>query len=120
VAGEVVRTLGAVHDRWVVCRERGQDIRLTLSQHAGQSAEPSYEPYTLWRRDCDGRTVQKGLIHHADAASAQHTSFRFTTHLLDAGIDASIGAVGDALDNALMESTIGLDKTELIKPPAPS
>ncbi|GAA3773995.1 hypothetical protein GCM10022225_72090 [Plantactinospora mayteni] len=43
------------------------------------------------------------------------TSFRFTTHLLDAGIDASIGSVGDALDNALMESTIGLYKTELIE-----
>jgi putative transposase len=72
----------------------------------------------LWRRDCDGRTVQKGLIHHSDAGS-QYTSFRFTTHLLDAGIDASIGTVGDALDNALMESTIGLYKTELIKPRGP-
>ena len=47
--------------------------------------------------------------------SAQYTSFAFTTHLLTAGIDASIGSVGDALDNALMESTIGLYKTELIK-----
>ena len=48
--------------------------------------------------------------------SAQYTSFRFTQHLIDAGIDASIGTVGDALDNALMESTIGLYKTELILP----
>jgi hypothetical protein len=51
--------------------------------------------------------------------SAQYTSFRFTTHLLAAGIDASIGTVGDALDNALMESQIGLYKTELIKPRGP-
>jgi putative transposase len=51
--------------------------------------------------------------------SAQYTSFRFTTHLVDAGIDASIGTVGDALDNALMESAIGLYKTELIKPRGP-
>ncbi|MFI6901732.1 integrase core domain-containing protein [Nonomuraea sp. NPDC050394] len=36
-----------------------------------------------------------------------------------AGIDASIGTVGDALDNALMESQIGLSKTELIKPRGP-
>jgi putative transposase len=72
----------------------------------------------LWRRDRDGRTVQPGLIHHSDAGS-QYTSFRFTTHLVDAGIDASIGTVGDALDNALMESTIGLYKTELIKPRRP-
>jgi transposase InsO family protein len=51
--------------------------------------------------------------------SGQYTSFRFTQHLLDAGIDASIGTVGDALDNALAESTIGLYKTELIKPNGP-
>ncbi len=50
---------------------------------------------------------------------AQYTSFRFTQHLIDAGIDASIGTVGDALDNALAESTIGLFKTELIKPQGP-
>ena len=58
------------------------------------------------------------LVHHSDAGS-QYTSFRFTQHLLDAGIDASIGTVGDALDNALAESTIGLYKTELIKPTGP-
>jgi transposase InsO family protein len=69
----------------------------------------------LWRRDQAGQAVGPGLVHHSDAAS-QYTSFRFTTHLLEAGIDASIGTVGDALDNALMESTIGLYKTELVKP----
>jgi putative transposase len=67
----------------------------------------------LWRRDHDGHTIEKGLIHHSDAGS-QYTSFRFTAHLLAAGIDASVGTVGDALDNALVESTIGLYKTELI------
>jgi integrase-like protein len=51
--------------------------------------------------------------------STQYTSFRFTAHLMTAGIDASIGTVGDAMDNALMESTIGLYKTELIKPRRP-
>jgi putative transposase len=67
----------------------------------------------LWRRERAGRKPGKGLIHHSDAGS-QYTSFRFTTHLIAAGLDASIGTVGDALDNALMESTIGLYKTELI------
>jgi putative transposase len=57
-------------------------------------------------------------VHHSDAGS-QYTSFAFTAHLLEAGIDASIGTVGDALDNALMESTIGLYKTELIKKAGP-
>ena len=49
----------------------------------------------------------------------QYTSFAFTAHLVEARIDASIGTVGDAYDNALMESTIGLYKTELIKPRGP-
>lgn len=49
----------------------------------------------------------------------QYTSFRLATHLAAEQIAASIGTVGDALDNALMESTIGLYKTELIKPQRP-
>ncbi|NUK35284.1 IS3 family transposase [Streptomyces lunaelactis] len=68
----------------------------------------------LWRRDRAGTPAGPGLVHHSDAGS-QYTSFAFTAHLLEAGIDASIGTVGDALDNALMESHIGLYKTELIK-----
>ena len=46
-------------------------------------------------------------------------SFRLAEHLDAASIAASIGSVGDAYDNALMESTIGLFKTELIKPRRP-
>jgi putative transposase len=72
----------------------------------------------LWRRDRDGHRPGPGLVHHSDAGS-QYTSFAFTAHLIEAGIDASIGTVGDALDNALMESTIGLYKTELIKKQGP-
>ena len=54
-----------------------------------------------------------GLVAHSDAGS-QYTSLSFTEALIDVGITGSIGTVGDALDNALMESTIGLYKTELI------
>jgi putative transposase len=72
----------------------------------------------LWRRDRDGHPAGPGLLHHSDAGS-QYTSFAFTAHLIEAGIGASIGTVGDALDNALMESTIGLYKTELIKKQGP-
>lgn len=67
----------------------------------------------LWTRAHVGHPVAEGLVHHSDAGS-QYTSFAFTDHLLAAGIDASIGSVGDAYDNALAESTIGLYKTELI------
>ena len=45
---------------------------------------------------------------------AQYTSIAFTDALVEAGIAGSIGSVGDALEGALMESTIGLYKTELI------
>ena len=58
-----------------------------------------------------------GLIHHSDAGS-QYTSVAFTAELIDAGIAGSIGTVGDALDNALCESTIGLFKTEAIHGPS--
>ncbi|MCU1672333.1 MAG: Integrase, catalytic region [Frankiales bacterium] len=51
---------------------------------------------------------------HADAGS-QYTSVRFTEHLDLEGIRPSIGSVGDAYDNALMESVIGLFKAERIR-----
>ena len=73
----------------------------------------------LWQRDWDQIPYEKGeLIHHSDAGS-QYTSFKLAEHLETAGLAASIGSVGDAYDNALMESTIGLYKTELIKPQRP-
>lgn len=68
----------------------------------------------LWARDHAGMPIEPGqLIHHSDAGS-QYTSFGFTTRLIDAGVDASIGSVGDAYDNALAETTIGLYKAEVI------
>lgn len=65
------------------------------------------------RRRTNVEFTTTGLLHHSDAGS-QYTSLAFTEELLDAGITGSIGSVGDALDNALMESTIGLFKTEVI------
>ena len=66
------------------------------------------------RRRGDARFSAQGLVFHSDAGS-QYTALTFTEALLDAGIAPSIGTVGDALDNALIESTIGLYKTELIE-----
>lgn len=51
--------------------------------------------------------------------STQYTSIAFTERLAAASVDASVGSVADAYDNALAESTIGLFKTELIKPSGP-
>lgn len=67
----------------------------------------------IWRRDHYGHPVQAGLIHHSDAGS-QYTSVAFTESLALQGLSASIGSVGDAYDNALAESSIGLFKTEAI------
>jgi len=67
----------------------------------------------LWHRSRAGHRPGPGLVHHSDAGS-QYTSIAFTAHLAAEDIVPSIGTVGDALDNALMESTIGLYKTELI------
>jgi len=69
-----------------------------------------------WSRGQQGHPITRGdLIHHSDAGS-QYTAIRFTERLTLEGIDASIGTVGDAYDNALMESIIGLFKTEAIRP----
>lgn len=66
------------------------------------------------RRRTSVEFTTEGLLHHSDAGS-QYTSLVFTEELQTAGITGSIGSVGDALDNALMESTIGLFKTEVIE-----
>ena len=58
-------------------------------------------------------TKADALIHHSDRGS-QYLSIRYTERLADAGIDPSVGSVGDSYDNALAESIIGLFKTEVI------
>lgn len=69
----------------------------------------------LWQRDRDGNPVPPGsLVAHSDAGS-QYTSIRYTEHLDLEGIAPSIGTVGDAYDNALMEGVNGLYKTECIR-----
>jgi transposase InsO family protein len=64
------------------------------------------------------RTGTEGLVHHSDRGS-QYLSIRYTERLAEAGIDASVGSVGDSYDNALAESIIGLYKTEVIRARGP-
>ena len=45
----------------------------------------------------------------------QYLAIRYTKRLLDAGIEPSVGSVGDSYDNALAETVIGLFKTEVIR-----
>ena len=55
-----------------------------------------------------------GLVHHSDRG-VQYVSIRYTERLAEAGIEPSVGSVGDSYDNALAESVIGLFKTEVIR-----
>lgn len=72
----------------------------------------------LWRRDRAGHPAAEGLVHHSDAGS-QFTSVSFAETLALEGIAASIGSIGDAYDNALAETTIGLFKNEAIRDDSP-
>jgi putative transposase len=65
-----------------------------------------------------GHPITGDAIHHSDAGS-QYTSVHFTETLILAGLAPSIGTVGDALDNALAETTIGLYKTECTRQDSP-
>ena len=60
------------------------------------------------------RTPIEGLVHHSDRG-CQYLSIRYSDKLVEAGIDASVGSVGDSYDNALAETINGLYKTEVIR-----
>lgn len=88
---------------WNASTRKGTDFVMTALRMA------------LWTRDREGHPVTEGtLIHHSDAGS-EYTSIRLTSHLDLRAISASIGSVGDAYDNALMETGNGLYKTECIR-----
>ena len=57
---------------------------------------------------------QSGLVHHSDRG-VQYLSIRYSERLAEAGIEPSVGTVGDSYDNALAETIIGLYKTEVIR-----
>ena len=70
----------------------------------------------IWQRDHEGHpVVASELIHHSDAGS-QYTSIRLTEHLALEGIQPSIGSVGDAYDNALIETINGPYKASASAP----
>ena len=58
------------------------------------------------------------LVHHSDRG-VQYLSIRYTERLEEAGIERSVGNVGDSYDNALAETINGLYKAELIRPNGP-
>lgn len=60
------------------------------------------------------RAPDERLVHHSDRGS-QYLSIRYTERLAEAGIERSVGTVGDSYDNALAETINGLYKTEVIR-----
>ena len=66
----------------------------------------------------DRQPDQNELIHHSDRGS-QYVSILYTERLAQAGIEPSVGSLGDSYDNALAETINGLYKTELIHRRAP-
>lgn len=60
------------------------------------------------------RPIRRGrLVHHSDRGS-QYVSIKYTERLAEAGIEPSVGSVGDSYDNALAETINGLYKAEVI------
>ncbi len=54
------------------------------------------------------------MIYHSDRG-VQYVSIRYTDRLAEAGIEPSVGSVGNSYDNAPAESINGLYKAERIQ-----
>jgi transposase InsO family protein len=85
-------------NRWLACVER-----TALALDALEQA--------LYDRSLN---ADQALVHHSDRG-VQYLSIRYTERLAEAGIEPSVGSIGDSYDNALAESIIGLYKTEIIR-----
>jgi putative transposase len=81
---------------WRVARSMQTDLVLDALEQA------------LW-----SRSGAKGVVHHSDRGS-QYLSIRYSDRLAEAGVEPSVGSVGDSYDNALAETIIGLYKAEVI------
>ncbi|MCC0080829.1 MAG: IS3 family transposase [Rhodobacter sp.] len=82
--------------------------RVSTSAHAGFVLD-ALEQAVHQRRPGKGM----GLVHHSDRGS-QYLSIRYSERLAEAGIEPSVGSVGDSYDNALAETINGLYKAEVI------
>jgi transposase InsO family protein len=82
--------------------------RVSRTAHAGFVLD-ALEQALYERRPVRGG----GLVHHSDRG-VQYVSIKYTERLAEAGIEPSVGSVGDSYDNALAETVIGLFKTEMI------
>ena len=88
--------------------------RRIVGWRASRTAHTDFVLDALEQALHDRRPVrQAGLVHHSDRGT-QYVSIRYTERLAEAGIEPSVGSVGDSYDNALAETINGLYKTEVI------
>jgi len=88
--------------------------RRIVGWRVSRSAKTDFVLDALEQALYDRRPVQQGgLIHHSDRG-VQYVSIRYTERLAEAGIEPSVGSVGDSYDNALAETINGLYKAEVI------
>ena len=88
--------------------------RRIVGWRASRTAHASFVLDALEQALHDRRPTRSGgLIHHSDRGS-QYVSIRYSERLAEAGIEPSVGSVGDSYDNALAETINGLYKAEVI------
>ena len=88
--------------------------RRIVGWRASRTAHASFVLDALEQALHDRRPAYRaGLIHHSDRGS-QYVSIKYTERLAQAGIEPSVGSVGDSYDNALAETINGLYKAEVI------
>jgi transposase InsO family protein len=88
--------------------------RYIVGWRVSRTAHTSFVLDALEQAIHERRPVHRGgLVHHSDRGS-QYVSIRYSERLAEAGIEPSVGSVGDSYDNALAESINGLYKAEVI------
>jgi putative transposase len=88
--------------------------RRIVGWRVSRTAHASFVLDALEQALHERRPVHRGgLVHHSDRGS-QYVSIKYTERLAEAGIEPSVGSVGDSYDNALAETINGLYKAEVI------
>jgi putative transposase len=87
--------------------------RRIVGWRVSRSAHASFVLDALEQALCQRRPVRGGLVHHSDRG-VQYVSIKYTERLKEAGVEPSVGSVGDSYDNALAETINGLYKAEVI------
>jgi putative transposase len=102
---------------------RGAGYKTTIPDNAAarpadlvQREFSATRPNQLWVADITFVATWRGVVY---VAFVIDVFARYTERLAEAGIESSVGSVGDSYDNALAETINGLYKTEVIRPRGP-